>query len=188
MPIKQKAKRYDFEYESPDGDTLNISYLKNEGREYVELIKYAKESPDTEHIVEKAVYDLEALFDIVDELRKVTRQHQSKQPRQSQIPAPSVTDHRATQIESQVQDSMENYDSDVEPVQSFSPQEGEPSDKDYLEASSGVNPYGLDNVGSTPDDVKAEGEGLEGDINRRINNKQVDEEKKIKRSGAEGFV
>ncbi len=195
MPIKQTAKRYDFEYESPDGDALHVCYVKNEGREYVELQRQGEKGL----IGEKQVFDLEAFFEIHDELRKVARKVQPETSRHRSMPAPQVTDHRADSITSQVADVMENLDPNVEPIESFTPQP-----EDFREGRTGVDDdtlmqYGLEGVGETPSDLALDDEENQSQWKKDAKSRgksrtDTPNEKKIKklddgrRKGAETYI
>jgi len=93
--IKEKKRPpvpREFEYTSPDDDTILITYIENEGRKYVELSRFREVEPDEDGKApsptkETFVLDADAIFEIADELR----------PRESHgLTAPAVTDHRET--------------------------------------------------------------------------------------------
>ena len=124
MPIKQKSKKFEFEYQSPDGDTFVITFIENEDRKYIEIKNDKTEASQA--------YDFEMLRDIVYEMENSTSAN-TRELSVSNLPVPNVTDHRVN-IDQQVSDSMQNIDPEAKPpVESFSPQ-GETSAKGELEA------------------------------------------------------
>jgi hypothetical protein len=125
MPIKQKSKRFEFEYISPDEDIFIITFVENEGRKYIQI---KSENQDNKEAV---IYDLEMLYDIVDELRRSISQSAAVATG-PQIPTPNVIDHRSNKIQDSVAESMKNADSDTQAIESFSTNDENISEKGEL--------------------------------------------------------
>lgn len=117
MPIKAKStyKKHEYEYESPDGDKWQIHYVENEGRKYIQIRQSENEDMTT--------WDVAMLLDIADQIRSLTEKPKHIVHRHPK--KPNVTDHRglerSNQIDATVEESMQNYDDDVSPVESFTP-------------------------------------------------------------------
>jgi len=119
MPIKQKSKRFEFEYESPDGDLFVITFIENEDRQYVEIKSDTHDTSQT--------YDFQMLRDIVHEMEVAS---DTRTISAHNLPQPQITDHRTGSIDEQVSESLRNSDSGDRPIESFSP--GESSAKGEL--------------------------------------------------------
>ena len=126
MPLKRMSefKREDYVYESPDGETYEITIIQTADRKYVEI----KRGED-----EKVQWDVEMLLDIADAVRQAT-QKPSKSNKPHQLKKPNIIDHREIDSETKTpsdtiqesvdesMESMENTDLTIAPVQSFSPE------------------------------------------------------------------
>ncbi len=120
MPLKRMSefKRDDYSYESPDGDKYEITIVQTADRKYVEI----KKGDD------QIQWDVEMLLDIADAVRNVMHKPTKRKPHA--LRSPNVVDHReqakdnltpSDMIQATVEESMENIDSSVPPVQSFTP-------------------------------------------------------------------
>lgn len=120
MPLKRmnEFKRDDYAYESPDGDQWEITIVQTADRKYVEIKRDDQE----------VQWDVEMLLDIADAVRSAMQKPVKKKPHQLQ--KPNIVDHREKEteptpsetIQASVDESMENIDPAVAPVQSFSPE------------------------------------------------------------------
>jgi len=125
MPIKVRStfKKQEFEYESPDGDIWLINYVESEGRKYVQIGREGAEEKDF------ATWDVPMLLDIADQIRGMASVLKSKPPGVRQalgLKVPNISDHRSSipqvnEIEDSVANTMSNYDSKAQPIESFSP-------------------------------------------------------------------
>jgi len=116
-------KRDDYTYESPDGDTYEITIVQTADRKYVEIKRDGEGEEE-----DKVSWDVEMLLDIADAVRTATQKpsaakaHALKKPqvmdrRSEELKSPSET------IQASVDQSlgqMERSDN-IDPVQSFSP-------------------------------------------------------------------
>lgn len=133
MPLKRMSefKRDDYSYESPDGDTWEITIVQTDDRKYVEIKKEE----------ETIQWDVEMLLDVADAVRAAIRKPAQRKPHQLQ--KPNIIDHRQKEENSQspqspseaIQASVEEsksigIDSSVAPVQSFSPEKRDPEKRD----------------------------------------------------------
>lgn len=121
MALKRMSefKRDDYSYESPDGDQYEITIVQTGDRKYVEITK------DGDQIQ----WDVEMLLDIADAVRTAIHKPAKRKPHH-QLRSPNIVDHRAGEnptpsdtIQASVEESMENIDATVAPVQSFSPEQ-----------------------------------------------------------------
>lgn len=120
MPLTRmnEFKREDYSYESPDGDQYEITIVQTSDRKYVEI----KREDGEEEAVQ---WDVEMLLDIADAIRSATQKPVKRKAHQLQKPA--VIDHRVQEsetpsdmIQASVEESMDNMDPAISPVQSFS--------------------------------------------------------------------
>ncbi len=120
MALKQMSefKRDDYAYESPDGDQYEITIVQTSDRKYVEITKGD----------DQIQWDVEMLLDIADAVRSAIQK--PTKTKSHQLKSPNITDHRekdnpspSDTIQASVEESMENIDSSVAPVQSFSPKD-----------------------------------------------------------------
>ena len=81
MPIKQKSKKFEFEYESPDGDLFIITFIENEDRKYVEIKSDTHDTSQT--------YDFQMLRDIVHEMEVAS---DTRSISANNLPQPQITD------------------------------------------------------------------------------------------------
>ena len=123
MALKRMSefKRDDYSYSSPDGDQYEITIVQTADRKYVEIKKDGEQEED--HVQ----WDVEMLLDIADAVRAAVYKPAKSKPHQ--LRSPNVIDHReplknnpspSDMIQASVDESMENIDSSVAPVQSFS--------------------------------------------------------------------
>jgi len=124
MTLKRMSefKRDDYSYESPDGETWEITIVQTADRKYIEIKRGEEEDP--------VQWDVEMLLDIADAVRTAV-QKKSTKVKSHQLQKPNVTDHRKQEnpspsdsIQASVDESMESIKSTnpVAPVQSFSPE------------------------------------------------------------------
>lgn len=151
MPIKEKStyKKHEYEYDSPDGDKWTIFYIENEGRKYIQI---GREGQDAK---EHAIWDVEMLHDISDQIRGLTQRKKPSPGGGQGLRKPKVTDHRgltrSNAIDSEVQESMKNLDNDVPPMESFSPAKKD----EWMGVRTGITPeMATASVGETPEDLK----------------------------------
>ncbi len=154
MKEKSVFKKYEFEYESPDGDKWDITIADSGDRKYVQYGKAGEESPIT--------IDGEMLLDMSDAYRNVTSRlgssSQFKGIDKQKLVNPNITDHRGLErsesIQASVDESMQNQDDTVEPVQSFSPAANTRAVvADYTQFRSGVSPEeASESAGETPEE------------------------------------
>jgi hypothetical protein len=121
MPIKEKSKliQQEFEYQSPDGDKKIIVYIENTERQYVQI---GNEEQDRKDYL---TFDMQMIHDISDKIRQIKAIMLPKTATTNNARKnPHIVDNRthADDIQNSVEDSMERYNDDEEPVQSFSPQ------------------------------------------------------------------
>lgn len=150
MPIKVRStfRKQEFEYESPDGEKWLINYVENEGRKYISIGREGQDEKDF------TTWDVPMLLDIADQVRGMTSRIQKTQKPMPRLKSPKIQDHRnegiVSQIESNVQESMSNYDDSVQPMESFSPQANE-----WFGVRTGVDPLiAAQEVGDTPEEFK----------------------------------
>lgn len=154
MPIKVRStfKKQEFEYESPDGEKWFINYVENEGRKYLSI---GKEGQDEK---EYTTWDVPMILDIGDQIRGMS----SRIPKTQKTPrlkSPKIQDHRnegglpaTNQIESDVEESMSNYDDSVQPMESFSPPRG---NDEWFGVRYGVDPnVAAQEAEETPEEFK----------------------------------
>lgn len=155
MPIKVRStfKKQEFEYESPDGEKWLISYVENEGRKYLSI---GKEGQDEK---EHTTWDVPMILDIADQIRGMTSRVPKAQKAPPRLKSPKIQDHRneglvvSNQIESDVEESMANYDDTVRPMESFSPPAG--GYDEWIGVRSGVDPnVAAQEVEDTPEEFK----------------------------------
>lgn len=115
--------RQDFIYESPDGDEWRITLIDSTDRKYIEIQKQGDERIDT--------WDMSMFLDIADAVSQTIRKPMANKKRK--LKGPKITDHRADQdedrefdgnpasIQNSVDEAMEQGESGVRPVESFSP-------------------------------------------------------------------
>jgi len=156
MSIKEKStfKKHELEYESPDGDIWDIVVVEHGDRKYIQF----KKSADQEF----TTMDGPMLLDMSDAYRKITmRSGAAFAANKGAFEAPSIVDHRAIQkrgadIQQKVEETMQNQDNSVEPIQSFSPASNTPNVvvNDYTEfRTGGVTPeIAAEKSKSTPDE------------------------------------
>lgn len=121
MSLKRmnEYKRDDYSYESPDGESYEITIVQTSDRKYVEI---KRDSSD-----ESISWDVEMLLDIADAVRAATQKPVA--PKAHALQKPNVSDHRSKEptpsesIQATVDKSLEQMQKtdDVSPVQSFSP-------------------------------------------------------------------
>jgi hypothetical protein len=158
MPIREKSsyRKFEFVYESPDGDSCEITIVEHGDRRY---IQFSQPNGDV------VTMDGPMLLDMADTYREIIMSKTKPDMRlrrkssKPNLRAPKLVDHRtakAEAIESSVTESMSNYDDDVPPIQSFSPNEEVPNRTvdgvDYAKVQSGVDHDVLDEVGETPEE------------------------------------
>jgi len=151
MPLKRMAEynRKDFLYESPDGDEWNITLVDTGDRKYIELQKQGEETVNT--------WDVDMFLDIADAARNAM--HKQSSVKKRKIKGPNIIDHRDVNlnqpesIQNSVENSMEQSDSSVTPVESFSP-----------------------NTPSSPESLKEDVEAR-----KKLANRPLDPQKRIKK-------
>lgn len=147
MPIKVRStfRKQEFEYESPDGEKWLINYVENEGRKYISIGREGQSEK------EFTTWDVPMLLDIADQVRGMTSRASKTSNSIPRLKSPKIHDHRTNQIESDVKESMSNYDDTVQPMQSFSP----PKNDDWFGVRTGVDPnVASQGVGDTPEEFK----------------------------------
>lgn len=168
MPIKETGTIRKFEYESPDGDCFRITYLENQDRKYIEIQRLKEDgSPDGD----SAKWDYDMLMDISDTLRSVSRKSVTIQSPASGglggvgvggLSFPQITDHRgnvpasvqaSTGIQKAVNQAMDNFDNNAQPVESFDPDAG-PSREEWHQNATGIN-LGAAAPDDTPESILA---------------------------------
>lgn len=173
MSIKQKstfAKR-EFEYESPDGDKYNITYVEHEDREYVEIASLKDDgSIDVES---KVVWDVKMLEELINTVITIKNKINPNQHVPSTgLSFPKIIDHRTGSIEKAVQNTMQRYDDSVKPVESFDVQKERDS---WQENATGISRESEPTVGQTPEEIslnKSELKDWQKDvINRKSSSK-----------------
>ena len=147
MSIKEKAvfKKYEFEYESPDGDKWDITIADSGDRRYIQYHRSFVNGEPVDEI--PTTIDAEMLLDVADAYRNITsRLGQSTTFRADRrnLQTPDIVDHRVPAcevIQSKVDETMKKYDDNVKPVESFSPAANTPAIvRDYTQFRSGVTP------------------------------------------------
>lgn len=121
MALKRMSeyKRDDYTYDSPDGDTYEITIVQTVDRKYVEIKRDGNE--------EIVSWDVEMLLDIADAVRSAVQKPMTSKSHGLQ--KPKVSDHRLKEltpsesIQVSVDQSLEKMKQTDEalPVQSFSP-------------------------------------------------------------------
>lgn len=142
MSIKEKLKKCEYEYKSPDGDCWNIVIVESADRKY---IQFERVDDNGEVIGDRVTMDGIMLLDIADAYRKLTSKTTLVNMGSPTLQAPVIVDHR--KIDQQVEASMQKQDEKVEPIQSFSSENKE----DYSSFRTGVDVENLKEVGKTPD-------------------------------------
>ena len=154
MPFKAKFHKREFEYQSPDGDRWNIVYAELENRKYVELERIIEDKSENKTPPVKITIDREMLFDIADELRRIGQTELGLTKDTGGLQAPKIKDYRPSApsktVDESVQQSMENYDDSVKPVQSLNVVE----QKDWSSFRTGVDINTIGEVGETPEEYK----------------------------------
>lgn len=156
MSIKEKStfKKDELTYESPDGDTWDIVIVEHDNRRYIQF----KKTGDTDFIT----MDGSMLLDMADAYRKKTLSKSNfAGVNKKAFEVPSIVDHRAiekrgVEIQKKVDETMQNQDNSVEPVQSFSPASNTPQivSNDYTEFRTGgvTVESASQKVGPTPEE------------------------------------
>lgn len=154
MPIREKStyRKYEFEYVSPDGDKSDITIVEHGDRRYIQF----ESNGDT------VIMDGPMLLDMADTYREImhSKMRQASKPNRGkpQLKAPKVVDHRsarAKEIEDSVDESMKNYDDEMPPIQTLSPDQQHSrkvGNVDYAKMQSGVDHDVLEDVDETPED------------------------------------
>ena len=136
--LKEKQNKQDFEYESPDGDIYEITYLKNQFRKYIQIFcpKHAKTCGQilsdlkdltndqlTRPYDNSLIMDVEMLYELADKLRdQISRPSTAMSSSALKLNKPIVTDHRnsnPSDIQAQVDVAMVNGDETIKPIESF---------------------------------------------------------------------
>lgn len=158
MAFRKKTvyMKYEFEYESPDGEVYDCAIIQHGDRRYIQwaTVQEAKEG-DTATPGNSVSDCITIDWDMFDNLYKCAQEIAGR--KNTEIGSggrsrrrglrPRVTDHRGGTTQSEtiqrsVKDSMKNFDDDVQPVQSFIPPPGEDiydSDERVAEMRSGVS-------------------------------------------------
>jgi len=113
--LKETLKKQHFEYNSPDGDKYHITYVQVEQRKFVQIGK--SENDDSAQI-----FDVEMLYDLVDQIREQTSYKTSILPSKSKLQKPLITDHRLIspeEIQKEVNEVLTNTDDNIRPVQTL---------------------------------------------------------------------
>jgi len=178
MPIKEKSvlKKAVLEYESPDGDIWEITIADAGGdRAYIQYrqthIKQTNDEGEEEVVhceKEPITIDGEMLLEMADAYRQMTKKVEFAGVDRRFLHSPQIVDHRGLEqsnaIQEQVDETMQNRDDSVPPIQSFTPAPNTPAivKNDYTQFRSGVSPDDASRpVGDTPEEWKAnEQEGL----------------------------
>lgn len=142
MPLQKDAvfNKVEYSYNSPDGDKYRLTVVDTGQSKYIEIKQIDQDSKEQD----KRVYDLNMLFEVVDEIRKASSNRTvTAQTRRQRLAAPRLTDYRgaspsavAQSTQAKVDASMQAYDESIKPVDSFSKQqtkEGENDEYDYEE-------------------------------------------------------
>lgn len=114
MVLKRLAefKRRDYTYESPDGDSWEITIVQTDDRKYVEI----KRGDDV------AQWDIDMLLDIAQAVKNAVNETDAES-RTHALQKPNIIDQRPSEsIQASVSESLEQLDKPtVDPVESFSP-------------------------------------------------------------------
>ena len=131
MSLKRKTTlhKYEGEYQSPDGEVYDCIITKHGERCYIQWqLQTGDDAQVGREIVTVDAAMLEGLYewyiDITGRQIVANKASISSGGRARGLRPPNVTDHRGPQgvaAHSQVKESMQNYDDNVVPVQSFSP-------------------------------------------------------------------
>jgi len=143
MKRKSSTKQDSFEYTSQDGDQWDFMILQQDEKRYVQFSKVGADRPPI-------VMDGPMLLEMADEYRRCTSLVPAGNLSAGDLQTPDIIDHRSEsqsdKIQSQVDESMTNLDSQAPPIQSFGPQ----PEADYDQFRTGVDAGSLGKVGETP--------------------------------------
>lgn len=136
--LKEKQNKQDFEYESPDGDIYEITYLKNQFRKYVQIfcprhaktcgqilteLKSLTDNELARPYDNSLIMDAEMLYEVADKIRDQTsRPSATSSSSILKLNKPIITDHRnsnPTDIQNQVDIALVNNDEEIKPIESF---------------------------------------------------------------------
>lgn len=173
MPLKKKVAihKYEGEYESPDGDVYDVTVVQHGDRCYIQWQLQSETEKNENPLTTIDGAFLEGIhewyLDLTGKKQKPVAAKMVSSGRPSRgLRRPSVTDHRTAQgpaIHSQVKESMKNYDSDVKPVESFSPPAGKhvwDGEEGTAEMRAGIDPMAaVEAAPETPDQWRLDEEG-----------------------------